>query len=479
MSKYQIKNVMLLFSLYILFVSFIVGCSQETYEDQKLGVTIKKLGSDLDKRWSLNGVIVETIKPGSIAENSGLRSGELISYIIDERNVDNKGKFSDALADALDDDEKAILRISKTVTVSSLDDLGIQVKPDPEERGLIVASVRPSSKADLSGIMRNSIIYTIDNEPVNNIDQFNVILSQKIQSNGKFTINLARDIVSKSIRKVGIEEENASGGVIVKKLEITESDSSPAIREGIKEGDLITHVIDEIEIKDIKSYKNGMKKASHANRVIFRRGEIGGIKLTIIDALGQIGDSRAIEPLVRLLESNDRWIRRASASALSGMNEPSIIQPLLGHLLEANEPDPEVRRSAAEALAKMKPVEAIEPLALALRDSSLGVRLLAGYALGRIGQQSTDVLVKASQDADGKVRDIAVATLGAIGGKLAKEELKKVLENVNEEPTVKLTAIQALYKIGDADSITHLQKIATSSDPRLGSFVKELLGDKS
>jgi HEAT repeat protein len=147
--------------------------------------------------------------------------------------------------------------------------------------------------------------------------------------------------------------------------------------------------------------------------------------------------------------------------------------------LEANEPDPEVRRSAAEALAKMQPVEAIESLAQALRDSSLGVRLLAGYALSRIGAPSTEVLVKASQDTDTKVRDIAIATLGAIGGNVAKEELKKVLVNENEEPTVKLTAIQALYKIGDADSIAELRKVALSGDPRLGAFVKELLTDES
>lgn len=463
----------------IIIIAFVAGCGKEIYEDQKVGITVKELGSDLDERWSLKGVIVDSVKPGSIAENSGIGAGELISYIIDERQINNKKKFKDALGDALKEDEKVTLRITKVVPASNPDDLGLQVKTDPDERGVIVSNVRPSSKAEISGILANSIIYTIDNEPIKSVEQYNQLIEQKLIATGKITINLARDIIASKLSKVGIEEEDGSGGVVVKKLEMIKSENSPASREGIKEGNLITHVIDEMEIKDIKSYKKSIKKAENADRVIFKRGEIGGIKLTLIGALGQIADTRAVEPLVKLLESNDRWIRRSAASALSGINDPAIIQPLLGHLLEANEPDPEVRRSAAEALAKMQPVEAIESLALALRDSSLGVRLLAGYALGKIGSPSTDVLVSASQDADGKVRDIAVATLGTIGGKIAKDELKKVLGNENEEPTVKLTAIQALYKIGDADSIAELRKVAVSGDPRLGAFVKELLAEES
>ncbi len=56
---------------------FIYGCSDEYYDDNKVGITIKKLGSDLDKRWALEGVIVDSVKPGSPADNL-IRAGELI-----------------------------------------------------------------------------------------------------------------------------------------------------------------------------------------------------------------------------------------------------------------------------------------------------------------------------------------------------------------------------------------------------------------
>jgi HEAT repeat protein len=482
MQKKVIFNIyykIFLLSACILSLAIFIGCGKDYYEDQKLGITIKELGSDLDQRWSLKGVIVETIKPGSSADKL-IRAGELISYIIDEREINNKKKFQDALGDALKKDKKAILRISKVISASSADDLGILVRADPEDRGVIAEQIKSGSKADKAGIKPNTLIYTIDKTPIKSADQYNQVVTQVLQSSGKATINLAREIIAKKIGKVGIEEDEVAGkGVIVKKLEMIEVEGSPASMEGIKEGDLITHVIDEMAINDIKSYKKAIKKAGNADRVIFRRGEMGGIKLTVIDSLGEIGDTRAIDPLIKSLQSDDRWIRRSAANALAGMNDPRIIQPLVWHLSEANEPDPEVRRSAAGALAKMYPIEALEPLALALHDSSLGVRLLAGLALGRIGQPATESLLKASQDSDSKVRDIAIATLGTIGGKLAKDELKRVLANENEEPTVKLTAIQALYKMGDPDSITELKKVAVSGDPKISAFIKELLGEQS
>ena len=482
MSIYRTKTIiyssLTLLSIFCLII-FLVGCGKQSYEDTKIGITIKKIGSDLNDRWSLKGVIVETVTPGSPAD-SRIRAGELLSYIVDERQIDSKKKFRDALSEALDNDKKAILRISKVISAISPDDLGMAVKPDPEERGVIVSNVKAESKADKAGIKLNTVIYTIDDVPVTSVDQYNQEVSQKLQNSGKITVNLAREIVAPKISKVGIEEaDNAGKGVVVKKLEMLEVEGSPASMEGIKEGDLITHVIDEMSITDIKSYKKAMKKASKSDRVVFERGELGGIKLTLIDALGEIGDIRAVEPLIKELKSNDRWIRRSAAKALASINDPRIIQPLMSHLLEASESDPEVRKSAADALARMKPLEAIEPLAQALRDTSLGVRLLAGYALGRIGEPAIGVLIQARQDPDSKVRDIAVATLGAVGGEVVKKELKKVLEDQNEESTVKLTAIQALYKIGDPDSIAELKKAETSGDPRLSAFIKELLGEET
>jgi S1-C subfamily serine protease len=471
-------SMLFLCAAFVFAFGFLSGCGHK-YEDQETGITIRELGSDLDNRWAFKGVVVESVEPGKPAHGS-IGVGELISYIVDEREVTDEKKYREAFSEALEEDEKAILRILKVVPATSPEQLGIQPRPDPEERGVIVASVEAGSKADEVGIKRGTIIYEIDGKSIKSEDEYSRVLAEALADSDKITLSMAREIVASKLSKVGIEEvQDHSSGVIVKKMDKSKTEGTPASMEGIGEGDVITHVIDEMKITDIGSYKKAIRKAVDADRVIFKRGELGGIKLVVIDALGQIGDARAVEPLLKALESEDRWIRRSAARALEKMNDKRVIQPLLWHLLEENEEDAEVRRSSARALARMQPMEAIESLAQALKDSSLGVRLEAGYALGRIGEPAIDVLRKARYDADSRVRDSAVAALGNIGGTSARSELISVLGDENEESTVKLTAIQALNKIGDPESIAELRRMAETGDPGLRAFVKELLTEET
>jgi membrane-associated protease RseP (regulator of RpoE activity) len=475
----MVRRIWIPFLCLAFFVASILfsGCGHK-YEDQITGITIRELGSDLDNRWAVKGVVVEAVESGSTAEGF-IKPGELISYIVDERLVTDEKSYRKALSEALEEDGKATLRILKSVSAVSPVELGIQVKPDPEERGVIVDQVAPGSKAEEVGIKPDTIIYQIDGKSISSMEEYDSILNEALSGSGSATFDIARRIVASKLSKVGIEEvEKQDGSVVVRKMKEFKSEGTPASMEGLMEGDAITHVIDEMKITDIGSYKKAIKKANDADRVIFERGELGGIKLVAIDALGQIGDARAVEPLLKALDSEDRWIRRSAATALERIDDQRIIQPMMYRLLEENEMDAEVRRSAARALARMRPLESIEYLAQALNDSSLGVRLEAGYALGRIGDPAIDVLVKARNNQDSRVRDSAVAALGNIGGESAKRELISVLRDENEESTVKLTAIQALYKIGDSESIAELRRLTDTGDPGLRAFVKELLSEE-
>lgn len=463
---------------FLVALGFLSGCGHNRYEDQMTGITIRELGSDLDNRWAVKGVVVESVKSGSTAEGL-IEPGELISYIVDERRVTDEKSYRKALREALEEDGKATLRILKSVSAANSEELGIQVKPDPEERGVIIDRVGPGSKAEEAGIKPETIVYEIDGKSIRSVEEYGSVLEEALSGSGRATFDIARRIVAPKLSKVGIEEVDAqNGSVVVKKMKEFKSEGTPASMEGLMEGDAITHVIDEMKITNIDSYKKAIKKAYDADRVIFKRGQLGGIKLVAIDALGKIGDTRAVEPLLKALNSEDRWIRRSAARALEGIDDERIIQPMMYHLLEENEMDAEVRRSAARALARMRPLESIEYLAQALKDSSLGVRLEAGYALGRIGDPAIEVLIKARNDQDSRVRDSAVAALGNIGGESAKRELISVLRDENEESTVKLTAIQALYKIGDSESIAELRRLVSTGDPGLRAFVRELLSEE-
>ena len=93
--------------------------------------------------------------------------------------------------------------------------------------------------------------------------------------------------------KVGLEVD----GTGVSKV----TPGSPADTGNIKVGDAIQTVIDERNIQTIKDYKEALDEfAKHDSKVTFRTIELVGIKIGTVNALGNLGDVRAVEPLTAL-----------------------------------------------------------------------------------------------------------------------------------------------------------------------------------
>ena len=69
------------------------------------------------------------------------------------------------------------------------------------------------------------------------------------------------------------------------------------------------------------------------------------------EALGEIGDSRVVEPLVAALGDTDDDVREAAAEALGKIGDPRAVDPLTAAL---NDPDHDVRKEAEKALAKLR-----------------------------------------------------------------------------------------------------------------------------
>jgi len=70
---------------------------------------------------------------------------------------------------------------------------------------------------------------------------------------------------------------------------------------------------------------------------------------TATEALGRIGDRRAVEPLIRVLSNADSHVREsaAAAEALGRIGSDRAVEPLKRTL---NDADRDVRSSAAQAL---------------------------------------------------------------------------------------------------------------------------------
>jgi HEAT repeat protein len=130
--------------------------------------------------------------------------------------------------------------------------------------------------------------------------------------------------------------------------------------------------------------------------------EYYGVCMAAAEALGRIGDPRAVEPLIVALK-NGGWymIRKAAAEALGRIGDPRAVEPLIPVLKDEYF---KVREAATEALIKIG-APSVEPLIDALRYREWRMRKAATEVLGKIGDaRAIEPLIAALEDEDKDVR---------------------------------------------------------------------------
>jgi HEAT repeat protein len=116
------------------------------------------------------------------------------------------------------------------------------------------------------------------------------------------------------------------------------------------------------------------------------------------DFLGELGDTRAVVPLQRLLEAADSDIRASAAIALGKIGSSAAVDRLL-EIAEADEVLA-VRTWAISALGEIGDKAAAPRLARVLIDPEPRIRALAAEALGRIGDTSSIEAIQRQRSAE-------------------------------------------------------------------------------
>jgi hypothetical protein len=106
------------------------------------------------------------------------------------------------------------------------------------------------------------------------------------------------------------------------------------------------------------------------------------VRQAAVSALGQIGDTRAVEPLLARLEDQESGVRQAAASALGQIGDTRAVEPWRARL---EDQESGVRQAAASALGQIGDTRAVEPLLARLEDQDSWARQAAASALGQIG----------------------------------------------------------------------------------------------
>jgi len=209
--------------------------------------------------------------------------------------------------------------------------------------------------------------------------------------------------------------------------------------------------------------------------IVALQDEASGVRGNAATALGMIGDPRAVDPLIVALQDEDSDVRWHAATALSMIGDLRTVEPLITALGNA---DWNVRGNAALALGGIDDKRSVEPLITVLGDEEPYVRERAVKSLGRIGDpRAVEPLIVALQDEDSHDEDSAVPwhaalALGKIGDKRAVEPLIVALQDEN----VCVFAALALGRIGDLKAIPALEKAIYDSDKISGDEAKEALG---
>lgn len=196
-----------------------------------------------------------------------------------------------------------------------------------------------------------------------------------------------------------------------------------------------------------------------------------GVKRISIEALGQIGDRRALLPLLDLLKQLDNVILQTVIWSLGRLRESAITPNLLNFL---KHPNWNVAEITAWALGEFKSREALPFLHDALKHTNMNVRLATVVALGKIRAPESIKFIKeiAQHDSETLVRQAATIALGNTKDKQVLPIIEKLMNDGDYD--VRRAAIFAYTSIRGNLAIPSLSILL--NDNSLGMAAAESIG---
>ncbi|MBW7863189.1 MAG: HEAT repeat domain-containing protein [Candidatus Hydrogenedentes bacterium] len=201
------------------------------------------------------------------------------------------------------------------------------------------------------------------------------------------------------------------------------------------------------------------------------------VRLKAARALGQLGDPRAVQPLIQTLGDPDTPVRRAAVSALESLGqlgERRAIEALIRVLREAM--DPVSAKNAETALMELDDERSFYPLVKTLRDKSSDASRNAATTLGDLGDpRAVDPLIEVLSNSRYSMshREAAAEALGKLGDTRAVEPLVRTLND--RDLHMRKAAAEALGKLGDNSAVPPLIKALADRDLHVCETAAEAL----
>ena len=350
--------------------------------------------------------------------------------------------------------------------------------------GVVIINVNangPASRADLE--KGELVSHVIGERTIRSTSDYKQAIKNALKESKNFILKLAdgREIrlaVRKSGDKVGLEVDGSRASKV--------TSGSPADTGNIKVGDTIQSVIDERNIRTLKDYKEALSEfTKHDSKVTFRTIELIGIKIGAVNALGNLGDVRAVQPLATILESEGSTLRQPAAEALERLVALSQLNTLFQQFQQANldelpadQLNPRQRESA-EILGLL--TSDLENNRVTLNDpfgTQFRHRSQALYKKITDGQmvELARKYIKREVEPNQEIRRACISILGHLRPTSAIEDLIAVMEDSMEVSGIHFKAGLALSQIGE-DSVDALIAAFDRGDASVKDIAASALGN--
>jgi HEAT repeat protein len=190
----------------------------------------------------------------------------------------------------------------------------------------------------------------------------------------------------------------------------------------------------------------------------FKTQDVGiRIRTTVIQALGRLGDQRAIDPLMHLLGdmTENYRIRLSAAESLGRLGDSKALNPLMHIVQDEEESSQYLKESAVKALGMLGDIRALDPL-LDLFENQKGFFSKMNFlkeqlveAIGRLGTQhnrALNAVLEALHDESSTIRLTAVESLLEFKDPVVIPHLMTCLSDSYDD--VAIAAVNSLYHLG-------------------------------
>ncbi len=323
--------------------------------------------------------------------------------------------------------------------------------------GVVVIDVKANGPASRANLERGELIsHAIGERTIRSTGDFKQAVKNAMKEDNNFIVKLTdgREIrlaVRRRGDKVGLEVDGSRVSQV--------TSGSPGDTGNINVGDTIESIVDERNIQTIKDYKKALDEfAKHDSKVTFRTIELIGIKIGTVNALGNLGDVRAVQPLMQLLGSEGSTLRQPAAEALDRLVAVSQLNTLFQQFQQANvdelpadQLNPQQRESA-EILGLL--TSDLENNRATLNDpfgTQFRHRSEALYQKITDGQmvELARQYLKREIEPNQEIRRACISILGHLKPTSAIEDLIAVMEDGMEVPGIRFKAGLALSQIGE------------------------------